>query len=75
MEKSAGTPPTRHDCSLGTNAFIYPPYNTVNEEWVYNLSQTQFEEWIGKDVGKEEEEASRHDKWCCMMLPRLQLLR
>ncbi|MBI4661694.1 MAG: site-specific DNA-methyltransferase, partial [Verrucomicrobia bacterium] len=56
---------------------IDPPYNTGNEGWVYNdnLTQPQFKEWIGQVVGKEEEDACRHDKWCCMMYPRLQLLK
>jgi adenine-specific DNA-methyltransferase len=57
--------------------YIDPPYNTGNEGWVYNdnLTQPQFKEWIGKTVGKEGEDATRHDKWCCMMWPRLELLR
>jgi adenine-specific DNA-methyltransferase len=57
--------------------YIDPPYNTGNEEWVYNdnLTQPQFKEWIGKTVGKEGEDFTRHDKWCCMMYPRLQLLK
>jgi len=57
--------------------YIDPPYNTGNEGWVYNdnLSQPQFKEWIGQTVGKESEDATRHDKWCCMMYPRLQLLK
>ena len=57
--------------------YIDPPYNTGNEGWVYNdnLSQPQFKEWIGQVVGKEGEDATRHDKWCCMMYPRLQLLK
>ena len=57
--------------------YIDPPYNTGNEGWVYNdnLTQPQFKEWIGQVVGKEEEDACRHDKWCCMMYPRLQLLK
>ena len=57
--------------------YIDPPYNTGNEGWVYNdnLTQPQFKEWIGQVVGKEGEDACRHDKWCCMMYPRLQLLR
>ena len=56
--------------------YIDPPYNTGNEGWVYNdnLTQPQFKEWIGKTVGKEGEDATRHDKWCCMMYPRLELL-
>ncbi len=57
--------------------YIDPPYNTGNEGWVYNdnLTQPQFKEWIGQVVGKEGEDATRHDKWCCMMMPRLQLLK
>lgn len=57
--------------------YIDPPYNTGNEGWIYNdnLTQPQFKEWIGRTVGKEGEDATRHDKWCCMMLPRLQILR
>jgi adenine-specific DNA-methyltransferase len=57
--------------------YIDPPYNTGNEGWVYNdnLTQPQFKDWIGRTVGKEGEDATRHDKWCCMMYPRLQLLK
>ncbi len=57
--------------------YIDPPYNTGQEGWVYNdkLNQPQFKEWFGITVGKEGEDACRHDKWCCMMYPRLQLLR
>lgn len=55
--------------------YLDPPYNTGNEGWIYNdnLTQPQFKEWIGQIVGKEEEDACRHDKWCCMMYPRLQI--
>ncbi|MGQ0553377.1 MAG: site-specific DNA-methyltransferase [Planctomycetota bacterium] len=57
--------------------YIDPPYNTGNEGWIYNdnLTQPLFKEWLGKVVGKEGEDATRHDKWCCMMWPRLQLLK
>lgn len=57
--------------------YIDPPYNTGNEGWVYNdkLNQPQFKEWIGQTVGKEGEDATRHDKWLCMMYPRSQLLK
>ena len=56
--------------------YIDPPYNTGEEGWVYNdnLTQPQFKEWVGETVGKEGEDACRHDKWCCMMYPRLHLL-
>lgn len=57
--------------------YIDPPYNTGNEGWIYNdnLTSPQFKEWIGREVGKEGEDACRHDKWCAMMYPRLVLLR
>lgn len=57
--------------------YIDPPYNTGNENWVYNdnSNDPQIKEWLGKTVGKEAEDLSRHDKWLCMMYPRLTLLR
>ena len=56
--------------------YIDPPYNTGNENWVYNDNQNdpRIKKWLGKVVGKEGEDYSRHDKWLCMMYPRLQLL-
>lgn len=61
----------------GKVKFIYidPPYNTGNERWVYNdnVSSPMMQEWLGKVVDKED--LTRHDKWLCMMLPRLKLLR
>jgi adenine-specific DNA-methyltransferase len=49
--------------------YIDPPYNTGQEGWVYNdnLTQPQFKEWFGVTVGKEGEDACRHDKWCCLI--------
>ena len=57
--------------------YIDPPYNTGNEGWVYddNVSSPEIRAWLGKVVGKEAEDLSRHDKWLCMMYPRLRLLR
>ncbi len=57
--------------------YIDPPYNTGNEKWVYNdnVNSPEMLEWLGKAVGKEAEDLSRHDKWLCMMYTRLQLLR
>lgn len=57
--------------------YIDPPYNTGNESWVYNdnVNSPEMKEWLGKAVGKEAEDLSRHDKWLCMMYPRLALLR
>lgn len=57
--------------------YIDPPYNTGNEGWIYNdnVKSPIIKEWIGHTVGKEGEDLTRHDKWLCMMLPRLKLLR
>ena len=56
--------------------YIDPPYNTGNESWVYNdnVNSPQMKKWLGKVVGKECEDLTRHDKWLCMMYPRLKLL-
>lgn len=56
--------------------YIDPPYNTGNEGWVYNdnVNDPRIRKWLGEVVGKEGEDFSRHDKWLCMMYPRLQLL-
>jgi adenine specific DNA methylase Mod len=56
--------------------YIDPPYNTGNEDWAYNdnVNSPEINEWLGKTVGKEAEDLSRHDKWLCMMIPRLMLL-
>jgi len=55
--------------------YIDPPYNTGNENWVYNdnVSSPMIQEWLGKVVDRED--LTRHDKWLCMMMPRLKLLR
>src|ERR1700732_2327206 len=57
--------------------YIDPPYNTGNEAWVYNdnVNSPEIKAWLGKVVGKEAEDLSRHDKWLCMMYPRLRLPR
>ena len=57
--------------------YIDPPYNTGNEGWVYNdnVNSPEIKKWLGKVVGKEMEDLSRHDKWLCMMYPRLSLLK
>ena len=56
--------------------YIDPPYNTGNEGWVYNdnVNDPKLKKWLGQVVGKESEDLSRHDKWLCMMYPRLKLL-
>lgn len=54
--------------------YIDPPYNTGNENWVYNdnVNSPKIKKWLGEMVAKDD--LSRHDKWLCMMLPRLKLL-
>ena len=57
--------------------YIDPPYNTGNEGWVYNdnVNDPKIKRWLGEVVGKEGEDLTRHDKWLCMMYPRLKLLQ
>ena len=57
--------------------YIDPPYNTGEENWIYNdsVNSPEMREWLGRVVGKEGEDLSRHDKWLCMMYPRLSLLK
>lgn len=55
--------------------FIDPPYNTGNENWSYNdnVNSPMMKEWLdGNPVNKED--MLRHDKWCCLMYPRIKLL-
>lgn len=55
--------------------YIDPPYNIGNEKWVYNdnVNLPMMKEWLGNVV--EKDDLTRHDKWLCMMMPRLKLLR
>ncbi len=55
--------------------YIDPPYNTGNEGWKYNdnANSETLKEWLGKEVSSDDLE--RHDKWLCMMWPRLHLLK
>lgn len=54
-----------------------PPYNTGSENWVYNdnVNSAEISEWLRHTVGREGEDLTRHDKWLCMMYPRLSLMR
>ena len=60
--------------------YIDPPYNTGNdngkEGWIYsdNVNDPKIRKWLGDIVGKENEDLTRHDKWLCMMYPRIKLL-
>lgn len=56
--------------------YIDPPYNTGEEKWIYNdnVNHPRLKKWLGEVVGKEEDDLTRHDKWLCMMYPRIKLL-
>lgn len=61
--------------------YIDPPYNTAkssekNKAWVYsdNVDDPRIKKWLNETVGDEGEDLTRHDKWLCMMYPRLKLL-
>ena len=57
--------------------YIDPPYNTGNEGWVYNdnVNSPLMQEWLRQHSTVDGEDLERHDKWLCMMWPRLHLLR
>ena len=55
--------------------YIDPPYNTGNENWIYsdNVNAPKIRNWFKEVV--DSEDLTRHDKWACMIYPRLKLLR
>ena len=57
--------------------YIDPPYNTGNEGWVYNdnVNSPLMKEWVKANSPVDGEDLERHDKWLCMMWPRLHLLK
>ena len=57
--------------------YIDPPYNTGNEGWIYNdkVNSPLMRQWLADNAEVDGEDLERHDKWLCMMWPRLQLLR
>lgn len=57
--------------------YIDPPYNTGNEGWRYNdnVNSPMMQEWLKSQQPVDKEDLTRHDKWLCMMMPRLTLLR
>lgn len=57
--------------------YIDPPYNTGNEGWVYNdrVNSPLLKEWFRQQSAVDGEDLERHDKWLCMMWPRLHLLK
>ena len=57
--------------------YIDPPYNTGNEGWAYNdnVNSPLMKEWLKQNGPVDGEDLERHDKWLCMMWPRLHLLK
>ena len=57
--------------------YIDPPYNTGNEGWVYNdnVNSPLMQQWFTENAPVDNEDLERHDKWLCMMWPRLHLLK
>ena len=57
--------------------YIDPPYNTGNEAWIYNdnVNSPLMQEWLTENSLVDNEDLERHDKWLCMMWPRLHLLK
>ena len=57
--------------------YIDPPYNTGNEGWVYNdnVNSPLMQQWLADNSPVDNEDLERHDKWLCMMWPRLHLLK
>ena len=57
--------------------YIDPPYNTGNEGWHYNdkVNSPLMQAWLAANGPVDNEDLERHDKWLCMMWPRLHLLR
>ncbi len=57
--------------------YIDPPYNTGNEGWVYNdnVNSPLIKQWFTENAPVDNEDLEKHDKWLCMMWPRLHLLK
>ena len=57
--------------------YIDPPYNTGNEGWVYNdnVNSPVMQQWLTENAPIDNEDLERHEKWLCMMWPRLHLLK
>ena len=57
--------------------YIDPPYNTGNEGWIYsdNVNNPPMQEWFKEHSPVDNEDLEKHDKWLCMMWPRLYLLK
>ena len=51
--------------------YLAPPRNSGKKGWIYPdlVEAPRIADWCGKVVTRDD--PARHDKWCCMMLPRL----
>lgn len=56
--------------------YIDPPFNTQDEVWTYNdnIENSETQEWL-RQKKVDSADTQRHDKWACMMWPRLQLFK
>ncbi len=63
----------------GRIKFVYidPPYNTGNKVWIYNdqVDSPRLRDWFEQQIPIDGKDMERHDKWLCMIWPRLHLLR
>ena len=57
--------------------YIDPPYNTGNEGWIYNdqVNSSLMQAWLKDNGPVDNEDLERHDKWLCMLWPRLHILK
>ena len=57
--------------------YIDPPYNTGNEGWIYNdnVNSPLMQQWLTENTPVDNEDLEQHDKWLCMMWPRLHLFK
>lgn len=57
--------------------YIDPPYNTGSEAWLYNdnVKGAAMRAWLDQAVGSDSAGLDKHERWLCMMYPRLLLLR
>jgi adenine-specific DNA-methyltransferase len=56
--------------------YIDPPYNTGKDGWSYNdrVNSPMIQEWLASNPITLED-GMRHEKWLCMMWPRLRLIK
>lgn len=57
-------------------AYLDPPYNTGKDGWSYNdrVNSPMIQEWLSSNPITLED-GQRHEKWACMMWPRLRLIK